>query len=140
MCSPNFSAGHATTRSRISNRSRLLPGVDGRSAGARRFRDVCASCEAEVGGGVTEIERDLIRLAAALTLCAEQSEIVLVQAINSDGLIRLSSEARRIPGALRSKAGKRDSANPRRMGLSKAPARPAAALVARSETAADCIV
>jgi hypothetical protein len=41
-----------------------------------------------------------------------QNAIVLGQAINSDELIRLPSEARRIPGALRSKAGKRDSAEP----------------------------
>ena len=69
---PNFHAARATTRSRISNRSRLLPGVDGRSATARRFRDICRSYELEAGGNVTEVERDLIRQAAGLTLRAEQ--------------------------------------------------------------------
>ena len=59
--------------SKISNRSRLLPGVDGRSATARRFRYICAAYEAEAGGNVTEVERDLIRQAAGLTLRAELS-------------------------------------------------------------------
>jgi len=58
---PNFSASRATTRSRISNRSRMLPGVDGRSSTARRFRDICANYEAEFGGNISELERDLNR-------------------------------------------------------------------------------
>src|SRR5258706_10337074 len=44
---PNFSAGRATTRSRISNRLRLLPGVDVRSAAARRFRDFCMEANSD---------------------------------------------------------------------------------------------
>ena len=39
----------------------MLPGVDGRNATARRFRDICAAYEAEAGGNVTEVERDLSR-------------------------------------------------------------------------------
>jgi len=61
----NNAGGRATTRSRISNRSRMLPGVDGRSSTARRFRD-------EFGGNISELERDLIHQAAGLTLRAEQ--------------------------------------------------------------------
>jgi hypothetical protein len=57
-----------TNRSAISNRSRLLDGVDGRSAPARRFRDICRGYELELGGPVSELERDLIRQAAGLTL------------------------------------------------------------------------
>ena len=56
---PNFSAGRAASRSRISNRSRLLPGVDGRSAAARRFRDICRNYELEAGGDVSEDLRNL---------------------------------------------------------------------------------
>ena len=51
----NNAGGRATTRSRISNRWRMLPGVDGRSSAARRFRDICANYEAEAGGNVTEV-------------------------------------------------------------------------------------
>ena len=47
-------------------------GLSGRSSAAHRFRDICRSYEAEAGCNVTEVERDLIRQAAALTLRAEQ--------------------------------------------------------------------
>jgi hypothetical protein len=105
---PKFSAGRATSRSRISNRSRLLPGVDGRSATARRFRDICAAYESEAGGNVTEVERDLIRQAAGLTLRAEQLQgaIVRGEAVDNDELIRLSSTAKRLLEAIRAKAAK----------------------------------
>ncbi len=105
---PNFSAGRATSRSRISNGSWLLPGVDGRSATARRFRDICAAYEAEAGGNVTEVERDLIRQAAGLTLRAEQLQgaIVRGEAVDNDELIRLSSTAKRLLEAIRAKAAK----------------------------------
>ena len=97
-----------TNRSAISNRSRLLPGVDGRSSNARRFRDICAAYDAEAGGNVTEVERDLIRQAAGLTLRAEQLQgaIVRGEAVDNDELIRLSSTAKRLLEAIRAKAAK----------------------------------
>jgi hypothetical protein len=108
---PNFSASRATTRSRISNRSRMLPGVDGRSSAARRFRDICANYEAEAGGNVTEVERDLIRQAAGLTLRAEQLQgaIVRGEPISNDELVRISSTAKRL---LEQSAARPTSANP----------------------------
>jgi len=39
--------------------------VDGRSAYARRFRDLVRAFEAEVGGTLSELERGLVRQAAA---------------------------------------------------------------------------
>ena len=109
---PNFNGTRATTRSGISNRSRLLPGVDSRSAAARRFRDICAVYETEAGGNVTEVERDLIRQAAGLTLCAEQLQgaIVRGEAVNNDELVRISSTAKRLLEAIRAKADKRKPA------------------------------
>jgi hypothetical protein len=97
-----------TNRSAVSNRSRLLPGVDGRSANARRFRDICAAYETEAGGNVSEVERDLIRQAAGLTLRAEQLQgaIVRGEAVDNDELIRLSSTAKRLLEAIRAKAAK----------------------------------
>jgi hypothetical protein len=111
---PNFSASRATTRSRISNRSRMLPGVDGRSSAARRFRDICANYEAEAGGNVTEVERDLIRQAAGLTLRAEQLQgaIVRGEPISNDELVRISSTAKRLLETIRGKADKRKPAGP----------------------------
>ena len=57
-------------RSKISNGTRLLANVDGRSAYARRFRDLIVAFEAEVGGTLTELERGLVRQAAAVSLKA----------------------------------------------------------------------
>jgi hypothetical protein len=54
----------ATTCSAISNHSRLLHGIDGRSVAARCFRDICRTYELEADGDVTEVERGLIRQAA----------------------------------------------------------------------------
>jgi hypothetical protein len=109
---PNFNGTRATTRSRISNCSRLLPGVDGRSAAARRFRDICAAYETEGGGNVTEVERDLIRQAAGLALRAEQLQgaIVRGEAVNNDELVRISSTAKRLLETIRAKAAKRKPA------------------------------
>jgi hypothetical protein len=86
-----------TNRSRITNRTRLLENVGGRSSAARRFPDICANYEAEAGGNVTELERDLIRQAAGLTLRAEQMQgaIVRGEPVNNDELVRISSTAKR---------------------------------------------
>jgi len=99
----------ASNRSAVSNGSRILDGIDGRSASARRFRDICRSYEAEAGGTITEVERDLIRQAAGLTLRAEQLQAAIVRGeeVDSDQLIRLSSTAKRILGAISDKADKR---------------------------------
>ncbi len=100
-----------TNRSAISNRSRLLDGVDGRSATARRFRDICRAYELELGGPVSEVERDLIRQAAGLTLRSEQMQAAIVRGemVDNDQLIRISSTARRVLETISSKAAKRKS-------------------------------
>lgn len=98
-----------SNRSAVSNRSRILDGVDGRSATARRFRDLIASYEAELGGNVSDVERDLIRQAAGLTLRAEQLQAAIVRGepVNNDELIRLSSTSKRLLEAIHAKAAKR---------------------------------
>jgi hypothetical protein len=85
-------------KSAITNRSRLLEGVDGRSAPARRFRDICQSYAAQIGGDASEFEHDAIRQLAALRLHAErlQSAVVLGEPVDSDTLIRINSEIRRL--------------------------------------------
>ena len=92
------------TRSMVTNRTRLIAGVDGRSATARRFRDLIADYTRECGGkDLSPAEAWLVRQAAAMTLRAEQLQaaIVLGQPVLADELIRLSSEARRILSRLR---------------------------------------
>jgi hypothetical protein len=103
-----------TLRSKISNGSRLLENVDGRSSSARRFRDLVRSYEAEAGGNLTEIERGLIRQGAALTVQTErmQSAIVRGEAVDNDALIRISGEARRILSSILAKAAKRKPTAP----------------------------
>jgi hypothetical protein len=110
----NNAGGRATTRSRISNWSRMLPGVDGRSYTARRFRDISANYEAEFGGNISELERDLIREAAGLTPRAEQLQgaIVRGEPISNDELVRISSTAKRLLETIRGKAGQRKPARP----------------------------
>ena len=100
-----------TNRSAISNRSRLLDGVDGRSATARRFRDICRAYELELGDPISELERDLIRQAAGLTLRFEQMQarIVRGELVDNDLLIRLSSTARRVLETISAKAAQRKS-------------------------------
>ena len=86
-------------RAKISNGSCWLPGVDGRSAGARRFRDLSKAFAAELGGlaVLSEPERALVRQAAGLTLQTERLQVAIAKGekIDPDELIRLSSEARR---------------------------------------------
>src|SRR3954453_4619578 len=104
----------ATTRSKVSNGTRLLQNVDGRSSSARRFRDLVRAYEAEVGGNLTEVERGLIRQAAALTFKAEtlQSDLVNGNPVDGDQLIRLTGTAKRILSAIGEKASKRKAPAP----------------------------
>ena len=68
--STTTSAGRpaAAQRSRITNGSALLPGVDGRSAWVRRARDLIREHLADLGGfdNVSAAERSIIRRASVL--------------------------------------------------------------------------
>jgi hypothetical protein len=98
----------ATVRSKVSNGTRLLAGVDGRSATARRFRDLIAELTIEAGGGegLSAAERGAIRQAAAILLRAEQVQAAIVKGepVDNDEFIRLSGEARRVLAGLRKRA------------------------------------
>lgn len=65
-----------TARSRISNGSSLLPGVDGRSTWVRRLRDLIALHLSDLGGddAVSEAERSIVRRIATLTVELERME------------------------------------------------------------------
>jgi hypothetical protein len=104
-----LATGCATTRSKVSNGTRLLQNVDGRSSSARRFRDLVRAYETEIGGNLTEVDRGLIRQAAALTFKAEtlQSDLVNGNPVDGDQLIRLTGTAKRILSAIGEKARNR---------------------------------
>jgi hypothetical protein len=63
-------------KSRITNGSALLPGVDGRSPWVRRCKDVIASHLSDLGGvdNCSAAERSIIRRAAVLTTELERME------------------------------------------------------------------
>jgi hypothetical protein len=70
-----------TARSRVSNGAELLPGIDGRSPTARRFRDIGAAIATDQGGVevLSEARLQLIRRFAACACLAENMEAELVQ-------------------------------------------------------------
>ena len=66
-----------TTRSRVTNGTVLHSGeVDGRSAAAKRFRDVLTEILSDLGGseGLSEGQRQLARRAAMMSVEAERQE------------------------------------------------------------------
>jgi len=69
----------AQARSRVSNGADILPGVDGRSIVARRFRDIVAAIVVDQGGPdqISEAREQLIRRFAAAAVLAEQLEAQL---------------------------------------------------------------
>jgi hypothetical protein len=101
-----------TNRSAVTNGSKLLVGIDGRSPTARRFRDLVHAYKAEIGGDLSQTEMAMIKTAASLAIQAElmQADIVNGKMVDSDDLVRLSSEARRLVDAIAEKAGKRKPA------------------------------
>jgi hypothetical protein len=74
--SPNIAAPKPAHRSRVTNGSALLTIADGRSAWARRMRDLMALHLSDLGGdaAVSAAERSLVRRIATLTVELERME------------------------------------------------------------------
>lgn len=104
--------GAVTNRSRLTNQRWALYGVDNRSTAARRFRDLCIGFAREAGADLTETETTLIRQAAATSLQSEalQAQLARGEPVDTDMIIRLSSEARRILAPITARAGRRAKA------------------------------
>jgi hypothetical protein len=91
-----------TARSRMSNGTRglVLPGVDQRSAIARRFRDVIGAIVADLGGptSATETKLHLVRRFAALVVQAEAMESKMADGgpIDASAYAHLSSTMLRL--------------------------------------------
>jgi hypothetical protein len=65
-------------RSAVANGSRLfVEGLDGRSALARRYRDLVVEFTSDIGGDPSEAEKQLIRRAASLSVWCEAQEVRL---------------------------------------------------------------
>ena len=91
-----------------------LPRSDGRTIAARRFCELVESFEKDLGGGLSEVEQSLVRQAANLVQVSErlQADVIAGVQVDTDAMVRISSEARRILGMLRAKAAKNKPAGP----------------------------
>jgi hypothetical protein len=91
-------------KSRITNHQDLLPGLDGRSGTARRFRDLVSAYVADMGGldQCSEIKIGLLRRLAATTVQAEMIEARMVngEAVDVSTLCTLASTAMRLSSRL----------------------------------------
>jgi hypothetical protein len=78
---PTLVARKPTARSRISNGAAVLPDIDGRSAIARRYRDIATAIVNDQGGAdrCSESRKQLIRRFAAAAVLAEQLEARLAR-------------------------------------------------------------
>jgi hypothetical protein len=90
------------SRSRVTNAVELLANIDGRSALARRYRDILAQVIADQGDtGISETQMQLIRRFCASAIMAEAIEAELVEgrkvnikkhALLSSTMVRLANK------------------------------------------------
>ncbi|MEQ8228604.1 MAG: hypothetical protein RIA64_11015 [Rhodospirillales bacterium] len=64
-------------RSRVSNGTDILAGIDGRSAVARRYRDIIQEISTDLGGELTETQLQIARRAASLAIWCESQESMM---------------------------------------------------------------
>ena len=85
-------------RTKTANRSRVLDGVDGRSLVARRYREISAAIEIDMGGDLTEAQLQLVRSAAGLAILRENldTKIVNGEPIRIEEYCTISNSLRRI--------------------------------------------
>jgi hypothetical protein len=105
--SPASSARKPTARSRVTNGKELLANIDGRSTEARRYRDLCFSFADDCGGaaGLTEVQRALVRQAAALTVQSEklQGAMIRGEAVDDEQMTRVANALSRTLSRLQRK-------------------------------------
>jgi hypothetical protein len=84
-----------STRSAVGNRSRLHRGGDGRTASARRFKDLVEDFSGPLGGyaALSQADAVLVREVAARTIEAElvQSRLANDQSVDPDVSVRLGN-------------------------------------------------
>jgi hypothetical protein len=81
----------------VTNGTSLLQGIDGRSASARRFRDLIRGYEAEFNI-TSKSDKAMIRTAAMLTLKGEEMQAAVVRGERADGddIVRIAGSVRRV--------------------------------------------
>jgi hypothetical protein len=93
-----------TNRSKVTNGTRLLVGVDGRSEQGRRYFDLMVSFASDLGGveGLSEAEMAVVRQAAALTAQSErmQAGVLNDTGVDAEQLTRLLNSQQRALKAL----------------------------------------
>lgn len=91
------------SRSSVTNGSRVLVGVDGRSAGARRYRDLIDGLSQEIGGRLSAAESLAVRNAASLQVLSESLTAAQArgEAVDADAITRAANGATRALTALR---------------------------------------
>ncbi|CAJ0869658.1 hypothetical protein AMST5_02157 [freshwater sediment metagenome] len=96
----NFRVRTPNNRSKVTNGSKLMPGLDGRSVWGRRFYDLCASHAADAGGPeiLSEAQLSLIRRASALEVTLERFELDMAEGrdVDLDLYARAAGHLRRI--------------------------------------------
>jgi hypothetical protein len=100
-------------RSRVTNGSKMVAGLDGRSAEARRYRDLVISYADDLGGAdkLTEAQRTLIAQAATLQVQSERVQAAVLRGdlVDVEQLTRLANAAMRILTRLGLKRERRDA-------------------------------
>ncbi|MDU8946389.1 hypothetical protein [Ovoidimarina sediminis] len=88
----------AAFRTKRGNREMVLEGVDGRSLMARRFREVVCGIEADLGGDLTEAQRQLVARAGTLAIWCEARETELANGedFNAAEYATISNALRRL--------------------------------------------
>ncbi len=91
--SSGIAARPSRSRSRVTNGSEMLRGIDARTAEARRFRDLCEGFTKDLGSPPGARDLALVRQAAALTVQTEtmQAKIVRGEDVNVEQLTRLAN-------------------------------------------------
>ena len=102
-------------RSAVENGSRLhVQGVDGRSASARRFRDLYQGFCRDLGDDPSEADKAVARTAAALATNGEilQAKLAAGEAVDPDALVRNANGLARAVAALKANAKPKGDAAP----------------------------
>ena len=68
-------------RSRIGNGTDVLPGIDGRSPSARRYKELLDQFIADMGGNPSEAKRTIAKRAATLVIWCETVEGMAVEGV-----------------------------------------------------------
>lgn len=95
-----FEVTQSKLRSAVANGSRVMNGIDARSASARRYRDISNAIASDLGGTdhLTEAQLQLIRSATGLVLLRERLDTRALngQRIDAAEYCRIANSLRRV--------------------------------------------